>query len=96
MTCVVVIGGMTRKKHKTLVTCGVDRSLSYGVSSIKKQKTNFKIINLLFRRVPVLKKILKKISLFCDDLYWIPYTPETTDVFGDPSYRYSILNMFHK
>ena len=53
------------QRNRTLATCA--KSLSYGIQSIKTQKSNFHIINALFKNSARLKLFLKKISILLDD-----------------------------
>lgn len=46
-----------------------NKSLAFGMKSLKVQKENFKIINFIFRFSSLVSRILKKLSVMYDDLY---------------------------
>lgn len=47
----------------------IEKSLSFGIKSMKRQKQNFKAINFVFAKVPLVQKLLKKASILLDDMH---------------------------
>lgn len=87
----------------------VEKSLSFGIKSMKIQKQNFKSINFLFSKIPFLETLFKKISILIDDIH-IKYTSDGVgntyadnsilenkdDIIFDPSYSSCACNVHYR
>ncbi len=78
-------------------------SLSYGIKSMKKQKRNFLIINMVFSNTKLLNDFFKKLSLSLDDIYIkttgnvqnISCYDSHSDDYNAPEKSYLPYNIYH-
>lgn len=87
---------------------GTEKSLSFGIKSMRRQKQNFKLIIVIFARYPDLQKFFKRASIIFDDMHikikygnkvdsiQPPISGSEDDYRYHPLYKSSSSNIYHR
>ncbi len=93
--CIILITRSVYKNWRRVNVNHLDKSLSFGIKYMSRQKLNFKAINMICRKYPVVSVTLKRLSILFDDMHFKGQPINYNDYYTNPSWSSSIGNAYY-